>query len=136
ELLDAEHVHEFVHLLLDLLERVLLAVDAERDARDVGAFRGPDGEALDVEAAPREHARDPHQRAWLVLDEDRQRVFHRPPSVQIAFLDREKQARLGRRERSSPEATGTTEDDASRSFAATRGTRAAGKGTVIKERPP
>ena len=35
ELGHAEDVHELVHLLLDLLERVLRAVDAQRDARDV-----------------------------------------------------------------------------------------------------
>src|SRR5438270_5770960 len=35
-----------------------------------------DGEALDVEPAAREHARDPRQRARLVLDQDRQGVLH------------------------------------------------------------
>src|SRR5437868_9977588 len=38
ELADAQHVDELVHLLLDLLERVLRAVDAERDPRDVVAL--------------------------------------------------------------------------------------------------
>ena len=38
ELGDAQHVHELVHLLLDLLERVLAAVDAEREPRDVGSL--------------------------------------------------------------------------------------------------
>src|SRR5204863_7153644 len=35
ELLHAQHVHEFVHLLLDLFERVMLAVDTQGDARDL-----------------------------------------------------------------------------------------------------
>ncbi len=48
-------------------------------ARDVLALGRADGEALDVVAAPREHARDPHQRTRLVLDEDGQRVDHRRP---------------------------------------------------------
>src|SRR6266540_5724645 len=81
ELVDAEHVHELVHLLLDLLERMLLAVDAERDPRDVVPLGRPDGEALDVEAAAGEHARDAHQRTRLVLDEDGQRVLHGAVSV-------------------------------------------------------
>src|SRR5579864_8429104 len=34
ELLDTQHVDELMHLLLDLLERVVLAVDAQRDTRD------------------------------------------------------------------------------------------------------
>src|SRR3954452_4458490 len=33
QLVDAEHVHKLVHLLLDLLERVLAAVDAQRQSR-------------------------------------------------------------------------------------------------------
>ena len=41
ELGHAEHVDELVHLLLDLLERVLAAVDAKRQPRDVGASVGP-----------------------------------------------------------------------------------------------
>ena len=52
---DAQDVDELVHLLLDLLERVLAAVDAHRDPRDVAPLGRPDGEALDVVAAPREH---------------------------------------------------------------------------------
>ena len=36
---DAQHVDELVHLLLDLLERVLAAVDAQRQPRDVRAAR-------------------------------------------------------------------------------------------------
>src|SRR4029453_3344781 len=73
---DAQHVHELVHLLLDLLERAVLAVDAQRDARDVVLFRRADGEALDVVAAAREHLRDARERARLVLDEDRQGMSH------------------------------------------------------------
>ena len=70
EFLHAEDVDELVHLLLDLLERGQLAVDADRDARDVVPLGRADGEAVDVEAAAREHARDAHQRARLVLNED------------------------------------------------------------------
>src|SRR5262249_32127431 len=33
-------------------------------------------EALDVEAAAREHARDPHERTGLVLDQHGERVSH------------------------------------------------------------
>src|SRR5581483_4334870 len=76
ELADAKHVHELVHLLLDLIERVLRAVDAESDPRDVVALGRADGEALDVVAPPREHLRDPDEGARLVLDEDGERVNH------------------------------------------------------------
>src|SRR5919201_75641 len=38
ELADAQDVDELVHLLLDLLERMTLAVDPQRDARDVGTL--------------------------------------------------------------------------------------------------
>ena len=88
ELVDAQDVDELVHLLLDLLERVLRAVDAERDPRDVRALGRADGEALDVEAAPREHGRDPRERARLVLDEHGQRVAHgASPPRRSAVLD-------------------------------------------------
>src|SRR6185503_10200758 len=76
ELGDAKHVDELVDLLLDLLERVLRAIDAERDAAHSGPLGRPDGERLDVEAAPREHRRDARERARLVLDGDAQRVLH------------------------------------------------------------
>jgi hypothetical protein len=36
ELLDAQHVHELVDLLLDLLEEALVALHPERDARTWG----------------------------------------------------------------------------------------------------
>src|SRR5215831_17792746 len=74
ELGDTQDVHELVHLLLDLLERVLAAVDAQRESGDVGTFGGPDGEALDVVAAAREQLRHPRQRPRLVLEPHRDRV--------------------------------------------------------------
>ena len=76
ELADPEDVDELVHLLLDLLERVLRAVDPHHDPRHVRALGRADGEALDVVAAPREHARDAHERTRLVLDQHRQGVDH------------------------------------------------------------
>ena len=45
---DAEHVHELVDLLLDLLQRVVLGVDPERDARDAVALGRSDGKRVDV----------------------------------------------------------------------------------------
>ena len=76
ELVHAQDVHELVHLLLDLLDRLLGAVDAQGDARDVRALRRPDREALDVEAASREHVRHAGESARAVLDEDGKRVRH------------------------------------------------------------
>src|SRR6478609_1370674 len=76
ELRHAEHVDELVQLLLDLLEGMGLAVDTQRDSRHVVPLGLPDREALDVVAAPREHARDARQRSRLVLDEDGDRVLH------------------------------------------------------------
>src|SRR5207248_1017470 len=49
ELAHTQHVDELVHLLLDLLERLLLAVHAQGDPGYVRAFGRPDREALDVE---------------------------------------------------------------------------------------
>src|SRR5262249_44610015 len=65
-----EDVDELVHLLLDLLERVLRAVDAQGQAGDVRALRGPDREALDVVAAPGEHLGYARERTGLVLELD------------------------------------------------------------------
>src|SRR5579862_666692 len=84
ELCDAEDVHELVHLLFDLLERARLAVDADGDARDVVLRRRPDGEALDVEAAAREQARDAHEHGRLVLHEDGQGVPHVVTSATVS----------------------------------------------------
>ena len=47
-----------------------------------------DGEALDVVAAPREHARDAHQRARLVLDEHGQRVDHGTGTERCSYSTR------------------------------------------------
>src|SRR4029453_9468566 len=60
---DAQDVHEVVHLLLDLLELAGRAVDREHDAGDVVPLGRPDGEALDVEPAPRETVRNAGERA-------------------------------------------------------------------------
>src|SRR5262249_58241370 len=81
---DPQDVHELVHLLLDLLQRVLGAVDAHRHPRDVRALGRPDSKRLDVVAAPREHLRDPHQRARLVLELHRHRVLTHPMILSIS----------------------------------------------------
>ena len=73
-----QDVDELVHLLLDLLERVLGAVDPQRQARDVGPLGRADGEALDVVAAAREHLRHARERPRLVLELDRDRVLAHP----------------------------------------------------------
>src|SRR3954452_1848172 len=76
ELVDAQDVHELVHLLLDLLERLLGTLDPERYARDVLTFRRAHREALYVEAAAGEHVRDARERAGAVLDQHGERVRH------------------------------------------------------------
>src|SRR5262245_61343238 len=76
ELRHPQHVDELVDLLLDLLERVLGAVDAEGDAGDARTLCRPDRERLDVEAASREHRRDARERPGAVLDHHGQRVLH------------------------------------------------------------
>src|SRR5581483_37318 len=76
ELGHAQDVDELVHLLLDLLERVLLAVDPQRDAGDIVPLRRAHRERVDVVAAPREHADDAQERAGLVLEQRRDRVPH------------------------------------------------------------
>src|SRR4051794_8304291 len=76
ELEHAEDVHELVHLLDDLLERVLVAVHAEGEARHVGPLGRADRQRLDVVAAPREELRDARERAGLVLELDGEGVDH------------------------------------------------------------
>ena len=96
ELGHAEHVDELVNLLLDLLQRVVLAVDAERDARDAVALGRPDGERVDVEPAPGEHRRDPGERARLVLEEHRDRVLHERCLHRLLVLDHVDRGGAGR----------------------------------------
>src|SRR5690349_13764234 len=74
QLHDLEDVNELVELLRDLLEGEVLDGDDDRHAGDVGVLGGPDGQRLDVEAAPREQARHAGEHTGLVLDEHRQRV--------------------------------------------------------------
>src|SRR5262249_26790701 len=76
ELSHAQDVDELVDLLLDLLERVLLAVDAKGDAGHAGSLRRPDGQRVDVEPSAREHRRDARERARPVFDLHGQRVLH------------------------------------------------------------
>src|SRR5215204_7075776 len=57
-----------------------------------------------------------------------------PPGAVAELLGSEKQARLGRRERSYSENTGATEDDAWRRFAAARSQRAVPGGPLIRPR--
>src|SRR3990170_641337 len=88
ELAHPEDVDQLVHLLLDLLERVLLAVDPEGDPRHVVPLRRAHREALDVEAPAREHARDAHERAGLVLQEHRQCVPHASTASRSVYSTR------------------------------------------------
>src|ERR1700712_645233 len=71
---DLDDVHQLVELLGDLLEGELVDAHADGHPRDAGLLGRPDGERLDVVAAPREQARDAGQHAGLVLDEDREDV--------------------------------------------------------------
>src|SRR5581483_1854645 len=81
ELGDAQDVHELVHLLLDLLERVLGAVDAQGEPRDAVALRGADREAHDVVTTPGEHLRHANERARLVLQLDTDGVMRHQPVI-------------------------------------------------------
>ena len=113
ELRESQHVDEFVHLLLDLLERLSIAIDTERDPRNVGALGRADGEALDVEAAPHEQTRDAHQNARLVLNVNRKRVAHGlcSPSTRTPARSRSRRplrTRSDRARRPRPESSGST----------------------------
>jgi hypothetical protein len=57
-----------VHLLLDLFQRLLRAIDPQRYARDFGSLGRAYREALDVETASYEEPRDAHEHAGLVLN--------------------------------------------------------------------
>src|SRR5271166_7125675 len=74
ELDDLQHVDQLVQLLGDLLERMLFAVDSDRDPGDLLVLGGPDREGIDVEVAAREQPRDPDQDARLVLHKHGQRM--------------------------------------------------------------
>src|SRR4029077_13532677 len=76
QLADAQDVDELVHLLLDLRERLPVAVDAGRDRRHVVPLRRADRQAFDVVPAPGEQLANAYEGARLVLDQDRQRVDH------------------------------------------------------------
>ena len=109
EVRDPEHVDQLVDLLLDLLERVLLAVHAQGDARDAGPFRRADREGVDVEAAPREHRRDPRQRTGLVLDHDAQGALHRrAPLIAVPPAPRAPRTRPSRERRRRRGSSGST----------------------------
>src|SRR5215207_3264107 len=71
---DLEHVDQLVELLGDLLQGPLGAVDHDRHAAAARVLGGPDGQAVDVEAAPAEQPGDAGQDARLVLDQHRDRV--------------------------------------------------------------
>ncbi len=82
EVLAADVVHlddgdDLVELLADLIEHVVVAVDDEGHARQVGVLGLADGEAVDVEAARGEHAGDVRENAGLVLHQGGKHVPHR-----------------------------------------------------------
>ena len=89
EVADLQDVDQLVQLLGDLVDRVQRAVDGQRDARQPPLVGRADREGVDVEAAPREQARDARQHAGLVLDEDRQDVLApRPhPAGRLELLE-------------------------------------------------
>ena len=65
---------ELVQLLGHLLERQLVDVDDDRDARESRHLGDAHGEGFDVEAATGEQPRDAGQQTGLVLDEEAQHV--------------------------------------------------------------
>src|SRR5205807_7244975 len=80
------HVDELEQLLGDLLERLRLDVDHDRDAAEPIVVGRRDRQRVDVEPTPGEQAGDAREHTRLVLDEDRERVVrallghHLPPS--------------------------------------------------------
>ena len=74
ELDDLDDVDQLVQLLGHLLERQLVDVDDDRDARETRHLGHADGEGLDVEAAAGEQPGDAGQQTRLVLDEEAQHV--------------------------------------------------------------
>ncbi len=77
EHLDLDDGNHLVELLLHLLDDVLVAVDNDGHAGDLGMLRHADGEAVNVEAAPREEAGHLRQDAWLVFHKNGKGGFHR-----------------------------------------------------------
>jgi hypothetical protein len=65
----ADHVHELVELVHDLLDHPVVAAADQRDARDAGELSAAHGQRVDVEPAAGEHAADAREHAGPVLDE-------------------------------------------------------------------
>jgi carbonic anhydrase/acetyltransferase-like protein (isoleucine patch superfamily) len=73
-------------VFLDLVERDVGAVDAQRDPRDPDPLGRPDGQLVDVVAAPGEQVRDARERARLVLELDGDGVVaHQPVTSSTAW---------------------------------------------------
>src|SRR5580765_579780 len=110
---DAEHVDELVHLLLDLLQRMLAAVDPQCQPRDVGPLGGTDREALDVVAATREELRDARERTGLVLEPHGDRMRRHaattsPPGASITSTAAAPAGIIGKHFSSASQRTSTT----------------------------
>jgi hypothetical protein len=82
---DHQHVLELVQLLDDLVDELLVPLDADRDAGDGGVAGRADREAVDVEPASGEEAGDPGEHAGAVLDEDGQGLAHVPHSFRFVL---------------------------------------------------
>src|SRR5581483_10715984 len=77
-------------LVLDLLDHHRSTGGDNRDQRKMLPVLGlRDSQRLDIVAAPRKQADHPRQHAWLVIDQDRQRVCFR-------FLRRRRGGIMGR----------------------------------------
>ena len=71
---DVEHPHDgddLFQLPPDLLQHPVVADDDKRHSRQLGIFGLADGQAIDIEAAGRQHARDVGQHARNVLHDRR-----------------------------------------------------------------
>src|SRR5262249_38686490 len=84
EVRDLDYGHEFVELLVDLLEDLVVARADEHDSRDgriqrILIYR----QRFDVEAATGKQARDPCEHAEFILNQYRYRMAWHPVSVNI-----------------------------------------------------
>ena len=76
DVVDADHGHDLLQLLADLLQHAVVADDHEGHPRQLRVLGLADGQAVDVVAPRGQHARDVREHPGHVLHQSREHVTH------------------------------------------------------------